>query len=370
MTAEIVMPHALRTETDSVYKARVTRYTHRQASMLDTVVFQSVYSDYVQNCIVGREVAGNDLRLITGAEKYVPGYFDVLLKAMLLKIAPDGHSNIVLSIAHPPDATPQLDALIRLVGGKHTVIRHDGQKVSWNVMAVVPFDEPAGGLTRAMTTEYAAYNEFGLDPGDKVMIVDIGGKISSMTPALMVTSTECHTLWNDGSVFELGIQDVKDALDGELRALHPDVFRSRVPDMIVEKAIRGYGQTEVQGRAMDVKDAFNLAADSLLGAIRRVYVNDMRRAQDVTHIFISGGGGGLLENALREDVFDHTCSLADNLYSIHLANLRGGVYAFKQWVAANQNQPGLHRLFTKAQQPLFVACDLGNSNLKGTSFHV
>jgi hypothetical protein len=155
-----------------------------------------------------------------------------------------------------------------------------------------------------------------------------------------------------------------------MRAFYPDVFKGRVADLIVEKAIRGYGQTEVQGRAMDVREAFDTASGGLIGAIRRVYINDMRRAQDVTHIFISGGGGGLLENALREDVFDHTCSLVDNLYSIHLANLRGGVYAFKQWVAVNQNQPGLHRLFAKAQQPLFVACDLGNSNLKGTSFHV
>jgi len=117
---EICIPHAVVFETDTQYRARVTRFKHRAGQMADTAVFQKYYkgknadgSEYeeTKNCVVGMEALNSAVRVV-GADKYRLGYFDVYVCALLLKMFPNGHDNIALSMAHPPDAIPYLSTVI------------------------------------------------------------------------------------------------------------------------------------------------------------------------------------------------------------------------------------------------------------------
>jgi len=273
----------------------------------------------------------------------------------------------MLNIAHPSDAIPYLDMMIKTIQGKHNLILPDGEKIQFNITAVAPFDESSGGVIRALTNEYAAYNPYSLDPGMKILTVDIGGKISSMTPAVLMPGNEVYPLFGDGVTFELGIQDIEENLQEELRAHYPDTFRRVISQNIINQIIVGGGRAVISGEPMDFTEVFWLAANPLLSQIENIYINKMKRAQDVVHFFGTGGGSGRLEHTLKTDIFEgRSFSLADNSKSIHLANARGGFYALRQYVEAHREN-GLRRLFQRPVQPVFATIDAGNSQGKGIS---
>jgi hypothetical protein len=368
MGVEVVIPHAIREVTESEFKSRGLRARHRAQVMKDSEVFAVLYADGERRFVVGQEVVqtGGAVRLV-GAEKYVQGYFDVYMLAMLSKLCASGHENIVLSIAHPPDAIPQVEKMLQTLVGKHRIIR-DGQEISYKISAAFPWDEPAGGIVRALTHPYAAYNANDLNVYDKVLIVDIGGKVSSITPAILGRGNEVETLFDDGTTFELGIQDVQGRLDMELRSLHPNVFKGNVPPTTIEEVLRGRGAAKIQGTTQHFDEAVALATNAILDQIEKIYVTKMRRALDARHVFLTGGGSGLLEKQLNE-IFEHGCSLADSSREINLANLRGGAYAFEQFLQVARERE-LKKLFGKSVTPRVFVLDLGNSFGKGMELNV
>lgn len=366
--SEVVLPHAIEHPSESTWRARVTRYKYRQSALKDTAVFQKIYANQSLNCVVGSEVDGtNNSYRVTGADKYEQGRFDVYVAAILLKLFPEGHDNLMLSVAHPSDAIPYLDMMIKTIQGKHSLVLPDGSKVNYNIRAVAPFDESSGGVIRALTNEYAAYNPYDLTPGMKVLTVDIGGKISSMTPAILMDNNEVHPLFDDAVTFELGIQDIESALDIELRSHHPELFRRSVPKPIINQIILSSGRAIVGGDPYDFSEIFWLAANPLLTQIENIYITQMKKALEVVHFYGTGGGCGLLESTLKNEIFQgRSFSLADNAKSIHLANARGGYYALCQYVEANRSQ-ALRRLTEKSTPLAFATIDAGNTNGKGIS---
>lgn len=369
---EILLPHAIEKPTDTAYRARMTRAKQRVEVANNTAVFQVQYplengETRLENCVVGQEVLYKGTpRRVTGAEKYVKGQFDVYMLAMLQQLIPEGHNNIVLSIAHPPDAINQIDRLMSVVGGKHTIITPDGKTVEYVISAAVPVDECSGGLIRAMTGDFADYNQHDLNPGDKIAIIDIGGKVSSFTPAILHENNQVQILFDEGRTFEKGIQDVEQSLDEELRAMYPDLFKRSVPARIIDQAIRDNGIAYVHNERMDFTDAVNLAIAPLLNDIERIYIEDMKRLLDARFIFATGGGSGKTKIQLDE-IFDIQCALADSAHFIQLANRRGMEYIFRQWIERSRKTT-LAKVFARKTPPVFACFDLGNTFGKGLIF--
>ena len=301
---------------------------------------------------------------ITGPAKYVKGHLDVLLIAMLQKLAPEGHNNIILSCGHTTNSIPYIDKISASVRGRHEVTRYDGRKVTYNVRALVPWDEPAGGLLRFMTHEGIGSQAQMVRPGDIVVTVDIGGKVSTMIPAVVQSDMQVIVQWSRGHSFNLGIQDVVKTLEDELRALHPDTFTSRsIPDTIISTALMNSGITKIRGQQFDASQAYNNAVGQIVTEIENVYVNEMNRGIDAAHIVITGGGGGLLQTALR-GIFDHpNVYLADYAATINFANMRGAEYAMEQWLKLNGAR--IAELEMKHGKALVVIFDPGNTALKG-----
>lgn len=360
--AETLIPHAVKFESDSAFKARVTRHTHRPSDYGSTAVFTL----NGHGCLVGEEAAslGRPTR-ITGPDKYVKGHLDVLLMAMLQKLAPDGHNNIILSCAHTTNSIPYISKIADAVRGRHVVTRYDNKQVGYHVRVLIPWDEPAGGLLRFMTHEGVGSQAQMVQPGDKILVIDIGGKISTMIPAIVQQDMQVTVQWSLGKPFAVGIQDVMETLESELRSLHPDVFTSRtVPESIMAEALLNNGLTHVRGREFDARIPYENAVGLLVTEIENVYVNDMNRGLDAAHIVITGGGGGLMFGALKDTVLDHpNVYLADYADTINFANLRGGEYATEQWLSVNADQ--VTALTSKHGQPLVVIFDPGNTALKG-----
>lgn len=369
---EFCIPHAVVFETDTQYRARVTRFKHRAGQMADTAVFQKIYkgknadgTDYAEtkNCVVGMEAINSAVRVV-GADKYRLGYFDVYVCGMLLKMFPEGHDNIALSMAHPPDAIPYLETMGQTLLGRHTVITPEGKTVKFVVKVVTPFDEPAGGAVRAITSEFRS-NDF-VVAGDKILLVDIGGKISSITPCVLMANKTINTLFNYGEVFEIGIQNVQKDLEDILRSQHPALFTRQIPHSILDECIRKRGlNVTVQGRSKDFSEEYTQAVAPLINAVENIYISQMGRALDSRLIFVSGGGGGLIFDELRDTVFEQETYLADAYSSIHMANVRGIYYATAQYLESARHGD-FKSLFKK---DLAVVCeDAGNSQNKGISY--
>lgn len=221
---EWVMPHALHVAPDSTYKARVTRAKYHPGELGGT----SIFRHKGEGVIVGEEaVTTTTSDKLTGPAKYKDGYLDRLMLASLTKLFPDGHDNIVIACAHTTNAVPYVEKIGEILGGKHEIERLDGKTVQYTVRAMIPWDEPAGGLTRFKNRPHAEYNSEDIQVGDRLAVIDVGGKISSLYPVLMLPGNRTQILWEQGKSFPVGIQNVDEQLQLELVSLYPETFQVR-----------------------------------------------------------------------------------------------------------------------------------------------
>lgn len=357
---EIVMPNQIKVEGEAPFKARLQRYKNHRSVFGDTSVFQLGG----RNLVVGKEADVANKNRITGPLKYRKGVLDVMLSAAMLKLLPNGHQNIIVSCAHTTDSVPYIEHISEAIKGDHVVTRHDGTQLTYHVSALIPWDEPAGGLFRFMTRPLGAYNAEDILPGDRVLVVDIGGKISSMMPATILSGQEVEIEWGAGKSFDLGIQDLMDSLEQECKSLHPEIFKVRtIPQTILRDALRRFGKTKIYNKDVDVSQAVLNATAPLLNGIDNAWSTQLDSAMDIRHIIVTGGGGGLLYGVLKNEIFS---VLADNTYLaeepefINRANLRGGKYATSIWIAENGGRVKDRR----GQKPTYIVIDPGNSDIK------
>lgn len=361
---EIVMPHAVRFDTEASWKARKVRAANHQDDFSD-IGKTSIFERDGRYVVVGSEANAGTVGRRSGPLKLEKGWLDLLLTAGLIKLFPNGHDNLVVGCAHTIDTTGYVESMAEAIGGVHNVKLANGKEVVYKVRAMVPFDEPAGGLFRFMQRNKQRLNEVTLNIGDKVLVIDIGGKISTMIPAEVLSGERVRINWDDGLPFDLGIQDVIKSLTEELHSLHPDKFRVRtIPDSILREALLTNGSCKVYNKIINVEQAVLNATAKLLDELSGVFMNGMENSLESNLVIITGGGGGLLFNQICESVITplkEWAYLADEPKTINLANLRGGEFALSQWAVNNSgkvNQKG-------AKQPLtYMVMDPGNSDLK------
>jgi hypothetical protein len=290
--------------------------------------------------------------------------------------------------------------MAKILNGKHSIQRYDGEQVNYRVRAFIPWDEPVGGILRFAERNYV---EDELEPGEKIIVWDFGGRISSGYPAMVLPGGRIEVYWSVGSSFELGIQQVFERLSEELRGLYPDTFTMKtIPEALLEEALT---QTEMidgemhhfislrervgrgekyeapkitvqadpglpperpKGRKrFDVTQAVLNATGRILDGVRNIYVNNLNSGADIDHIVVTGGGGGRLFDMLRSDVFGYNAvHLAEEPDCMHLANLRGGYFATKVWITTMGDLA--REIKGQMVPPLYLIIDPGNMNLKAT----
>lgn len=369
---EISIPNGILEESASSFETRVQRQKYRKTYAQDTMVFKYKGTSLV----VGREAIDSGKPVtITGPDKYVEGVLDRMVIASLLNLVPAGYRNIVVACAHTTDATPYIDKMANILGGSHEVQNYEGSTIKYSIRSFIPWDEPIGGMWRYISTTNDEIEE-----GDTIIVVDIGGKISSMYPVQMMANKQPNVYWSQGKSFDAGIQDIKSALTTELRALHSEIFTSKtVPDPILTQSLRKFTVEEdkngnqivrhwakIKGNMMDVTEAVLNSVAPLLSQIKNVYINNLGSGTVASRIIITGGGGGLLSEVMKRQIFNHDyVYLADDLETIQYANLRGGEFATSAWVTQHNVELRRH-LGNKVSflDPLVVVVDPGNSDIK------
>lgn len=339
---EQLIPHEIVFPAQSLYTRMARRAEIRDVEYATAEIFKKMYRDKSERLVmVGEGVTSNARsNKLTGEAKYQEKYFDVLLLAMLKRLLPDGHDNIWVALATPSDAIDYLENIKPVVGGTHKIEGINGNTLTYKVKRLIFWEEPQGGMLRFLERNEKANNPIQVRDGDRILIIDIGGKISSMTMVGISDRLQPTVLYNESpDPFNLGIIDVLDNLGRELKGMYPDAFKlfktaGSIPPHMLEEGIHT-GSILLSGKPFDVNQARLNALANILDEIESRYQNQLSGGATASHIIVTGGGGGLLIPILRTDILNHgSVHLADDIKTIQLANLRGGSAAMIEWLHA------------------------------------
>ncbi len=260
----------------------------------------------------------------TGALKYERGYYAPLLIGALIELFPEGHNNINIMGMFPPKDAEFIQMLEESLGGTHHVFPTGSKsEVKYVVRKIRTIDEPVGGLLhKIIGIDGETYEEHGLK-GNSVLIIDIGGQISTMCRA----SREGDVDYSSAQSFDLGIRDVLKTFSSEMRARYPE-FKTNISQGKLRETLRT-GRLEGGGRSKDVSEVRRIACTQIINQIRNIYENEMGGPIEYDHIVLTGGGGALLEEMLR-DILNHDSIIrADpKVEDMFLANVRGAAKAY------------------------------------------
>jgi hypothetical protein len=301
--------------------------------------------------VVGDHAAqfGQQFKL-SGEVKYnYDAYWGAILCSQLLTLFPEGHNHVVMALAHPTRSVGQRDIMGASSVGKHFVTLPSGDEVSFTVREVVPWDEPVGGLVRWGESLDAVYNSRDLRRGSKVMVLDIGGGITSFTDVFIDRDRNDRIIFNpiyDETIspsIDIGIQSVMDRLRAELLKNVPQ-FRGmkRLSNDMLEGGIRD-GVICISGDPVDVSVSVRLAQSQLIDSIVGVYQNSMQGGRPYAAIICTGGGMSSMFDILKKEVLNHKYvfpATGNSLSDIHFANLQGGDEIFRQWLKRQRDEYG------------------------------
>lgn len=324
-----VFPHALKFLDDA--KWSIKKRLPVTSSSRNTKVIRV---NGIAASIGARAEADGRLDRLTGEAKFRRDYYGMLFASGMLDILPDGHDNLHVFAGYSPLDVNAVDDLSDSLGGRHEIELLDGSKVVYNVRSVRTYQEPVGGLMNWLLQEG---NE-NISPG-RVLVIDIGGKISSLVP-----STTDGDL-DEPRGIDLGIQDILDDLERLLKANHRPFFRGlkTLPEDRRKEALQT-GFYRGGGEELDVSMEVETCIGSLLNRIESHYINDFGGPRNFDYIVITGGGGGLLAEVLNTHVLNHRAVyLAEDYQNMHLANLHGAEKMLK--LQLTHEAQGMQRRF-------------------------
>ena len=322
------MPYGMKALGNAEWKAEVAR-ANKQPAAGKTKTFLMDGKPVQVGAQAALDFHYSQLR---GSEKYTPDHMKFLMAAQLLMHWPKGTSEeIHLSIAHPPDAVHYRSMLAKSVGGRYVItVPGLNKKVKFHVKTVTPWDEASGAVTHwlANTAPEKRIKE-------SIIIVDIGGKISSMTKAdiskinnkwqinVQYTAESSVTYWS-------GILTIYDRIKDELKNTYSDLVQPLLPISydICKEIVEQKGYFRIHNDMVDVTEAYTQAIISFESEFKTAY-SKLGSGLRANRIVCSGGGTGALYHLLPDWLNHPNITPAHNLKFIEEANVLGGNEIFR-----------------------------------------
>lgn len=264
-------------------------------------------------------------------------YWGAITCSQLLTLFPDGNEHIVLALAHPTKSFGQRNTMIRSSLGKHHVFTVDDREVRFVVREVLPWDEPVGGIVAWANQPATRYNVRDLRQNDRLLVVDIGGGVTSFTQVLVDYSTGAMRMLpvyepDDSPSASIGQRHVLDRLRDDLRDNHEGFAGMKnIYDDMLEEGIRT-GYIYLSGEPVDVSENRERAEMSLMDTIRTIYRQRLEGGRPFKAIITTGGGMHTYHERLLPEWKHKHVETASDLDFIHRANLNGGDLIFHEWI--------------------------------------
>jgi hypothetical protein len=311
---EISFVHALQEISESEYN-RVGELNGAAGLPLDYIKINN-------RCFVVGENAESHgvVNHSSGPSRYSTDYLGVFALCALARLY-SRSCEVNLFCSHPTYHINFTDDLLRSVVGVWD-IESGGRKLQITVPYANVYDEPAGGLYNVMLTEDGkGYANAGFKQA-RVLVIDIGGGTTNFLVMLETGEIDYGLAHTESS----GISSVIKDFERDFRRRYPDETRAAgylQPDR-VRAAIRD-GLFRGGGRALDCKDEARAARAQLVNRILKIYQSTYGGGLNYDAILLTGGGSGLLYDAIAPHLQNDYVYPADDLDSIHFANVRGGL---------------------------------------------
>lgn len=331
----VTYPHAILDIQEHDFENMRLRTQVRRKGIEDTFFYHRTYKNRDTNekgdidkyVIVGSNAGDQGfISRRSGSLKYEPAYYGAYAMRGLLELFPKGHPNVHLLAMFPPGDIAYVQSLKDALGGTHHIVTTDGSEVKYTIRSVRVVDEPVGGLMhRLIGVDGDFYNDTGIT-GRRILVIDIGGQVSSMTPA----TNEGDVNYNRARSFGIGILDVEKTFEDNLRTMNREFRTVRLlgQEQIREALVTG--EWSGGGGKIDVSPVVDKACSQILNKVHDLYENEMGGALTYDHILVTGGGGALLFNRLRDEVLNHKSVVLVDVKTeeMHLANVRGAAKMF------------------------------------------
>ena len=258
------------------------------------------------------------------AARYTADYYGVFV-ALALALSYQRGGDYALFGSHAPGDVDYRDDLMT-AAAQQWEVEIENRTTTYDVKYVNTFDEPQGGLMNVILTEDGTHYRNPSINGGNSLVIDIGGRTTDWL-AVKAGGDVDYSLKVSTS---RGIHDVLEQFETELKKRYAKEFKA-APDANA-KRLRDALTTGVykhKGRELDCAAEVDSAVNVLLNAVANAYTTRARGGADFDSIILTGGGAGLLHDKLLP-ILDHAhVVLADEMGSIHRANVRGGLKLWK-----------------------------------------
>lgn len=351
---EIVFPHRVARLPESRYVPIERSAKFGRQNWKGTAIFRDSNGHGV---VVGEHADGMpEGKRIAGSEKYTREHYGALLVAALLQLYPGGHPDVSIVVLHPANINQSsFEALRDSVKGVHKVTLPNEEKVTYKIRQIIPLEEPVAGLqTFILATngnDYVRKNGIRFKPNTNVLVVDVGYELASLVPVRINRDSELEINIAQARVIDVGINNVVEALDREMREKFVSLNRkTKVPDEILVNALKTdsafisgieYKETpelkDEKGNLLSARESIAALVDRamypLASPIESYYKNDYNEGINFAGIIISGGGGAAAYNYLADNILKHNFVFPaeEELDRMQVGNIRGaakGLIAF------------------------------------------
>lgn len=320
--SEIAFPHSMKQLTESEY-GKITNRAGIQIQSLDYLRING------KPYVVGESAERHGLvTQRTGTARYTRDYYGVLAAAALGRLY-DRSREVSVFGSHPPgDVQFRQDLMESVVGDWAVEVK--GREHRFRVIYANTFDEPVGGLMNVLLTEDGQHYQHTEISGGRSLVIDIGG----FTTDWLAVNPGGEIDYSLARSIPLGIQSVLVDFEESFRSNTLEAVKDTpvLPPDRVRKALLT-GIFEGGGKKYPCKPEVEEATSLMLNRIADTYQRIAGGALSWDCIILTGGGSALLYQKLLQILDHEKVILADDIESIHLANVRGGLKLWRLYEA-------------------------------------
>jgi hypothetical protein len=321
---EVAFPHALKPLTETEY-SNITTRAGTTGPLPDYVRVNG------QAYVVGASAERHGVHSQrTGAARYTKDYYGVLAAAALGRLYERGREVSVFG-SHPPgDVKFRQDLMEAVIGDWHVEL--GAKERHFRVSYTNTFDEPVGGLMNVILTEDGQHYPHSDINGGRALVIDIGG----FTTDWLAVNPGGDVDYGLARSVPVGIQNVVADFEESFRANNLQAVKDTpvLPPGRVRRAI-ATGVFEGAGRRYPCEGEVHEATSLLLNRIADTYQRIAGGALGWDSIILTGGGSAVLYSELLPILNHERIVLADDIETIHLANVRGGLKLWRLYGALN-----------------------------------
>jgi hypothetical protein len=311
---EVAFPHALRQLTGSEYQRILSRAKTGNGVEDYMKINGTPYA-------VGESAERHGVIVQrSGTARYTRDYYGVLAAAALMRLYGRGREVKVFG-SHPPGDVGFRDDLMQAVVGEWQGETAEGH-ANFRVSYVNTFDEPVGGLMNVLLAEDGQHYQHAHIGDVRSLVIDIGG----FTTDFLAVNPGGTVDYSLAQSVPLGIQTVIADFEKSFRSNNLETVKdtsvlppNRLRQAIATGIFNGGGQQF--NCSEDVEEATSLFINRFADAYQNLRGGSL--AWDT--LILTGGGSALLYSRIKPILKHKNVILADEVETLHLANVRGGM---------------------------------------------